>query len=178
MHQCTKKDLLVLYRRQPAHGADDDLALLHPPLGPCGGAGAGRDGVATRSEGSNDDVAADEDAGSDSPFPGVAAVLPVLLYLGLVPTAVGFWLWNKGAARTSAARLAVANNLKVPLAVLELKQGLGRLLRSSADRGLLSVLDPRLTTKRYGRVFLKSLPPYRIVREIERCEQFFHGREG
>lgn len=43
---------------------------------------------------------------------------PTLLYLGLVPTAVGFWLWNKGAARTGAGRLAVANNLKVPLAVV------------------------------------------------------------
>ena len=43
---------------------------------------------------------------------------PALLYLGLVPTAVGFWLWNKGAARTAAGPLAVANNLKVPLAVV------------------------------------------------------------
>jgi len=47
-----------------------------------------------------------------------AETAPVLLYLGLVPTALGFWLWNKGAARTSVGRLAVANNLKVPLAVL------------------------------------------------------------
>jgi len=46
------------------------------------------------------------------------STLPVLLYLGLVATAVGFWLWNKGAARTTGGRLAVANNLKVPLAVL------------------------------------------------------------
>jgi ATP-dependent DNA helicase DinG len=65
---------------------------------------------------------------------------------------------------------------QVPLAVLELKQGLGRLLRSGTDRGILSVLDPRLVTKRYGRIFLKSLPPYGIVREIERCARFF--REG
>jgi len=42
----------------------------------------------------------------------------VLLYLGFLPTAAGFWLWNTGAARTSATMLAVANNLKVPLAVL------------------------------------------------------------
>jgi ATP-dependent DNA helicase DinG len=66
---------------------------------------------------------------------------------------------------------------QVPLAVLELKQGLGRLLRSSSDRGLLSVLDPRLTTRRYGRTFVKSLPPYRLVREIEECERFFKGGE-
>ncbi len=42
----------------------------------------------------------------------------VLLYLGLVPTAVGFYFWNKGAVIVSHGRLAVANNLKIPLAVL------------------------------------------------------------
>jgi drug/metabolite transporter (DMT)-like permease len=44
--------------------------------------------------------------------------LLVLLYLGLMPTAVGFYLWNKGAARTGAGLLGAANNLKVPLAVV------------------------------------------------------------
>ena len=63
---------------------------------------------------------------------------------------------------------------QLPLAVLELKQGLGRLLRSSTDRGLLSVLDPRIGSKRYGRVFLESLPPYRVVRDREACARFFH----
>lgn len=53
-----------------------------------------------------------------APAEVTGVVLPVLLYLGLVPTAVGFWAWNKGAARTAAGRLAVTNNLKVPLAVL------------------------------------------------------------
>ena len=62
---------------------------------------------------------------------------------------------------------------QVPLAVLELKQGLGRLLRSSSDRGILSVLDPRLTTRRYGKLFLGSLPPYRIVRDFDQCASFF-----
>lgn len=42
----------------------------------------------------------------------------VLTYLGVAPTALGFYLWNKGAARTSSALLAAANNLKIPLAVL------------------------------------------------------------
>jgi len=65
---------------------------------------------------------------------------------------------------------------QVPLAVLELKQGLGRLLRNRDDRGILAVLDPRLTTRRYGRTFLGSLPPYRIVREQRACEEFFRGR--
>ncbi len=44
--------------------------------------------------------------------------LATLLYLGVLPTALGFYLWNKGAARVSAGVLAAANNLKVPLAVL------------------------------------------------------------
>lgn len=46
------------------------------------------------------------------------AAVQALLYLGLVPTGLGFYLWNRGAARTGAGLLAVANNLKVPLAVL------------------------------------------------------------
>ncbi len=46
----------------------------------------------------------------------------------------------------------------VPQAIITLKQGLGRLIRSSEDRGVLSILDPRLRTKSYGRMFLESLP--------------------
>jgi len=62
---------------------------------------------------------------------------------------------------------------QLPLAVLELKQGLGRLLRSCSDRGVLAALDPRLTTRRYGKTFLESLPAYRIVRDVESCVEFF-----
>jgi ATP-dependent DNA helicase DinG len=62
---------------------------------------------------------------------------------------------------------------QVPLAVLELKQGLGRLLRSTTDRGVVAVLDPRIVTKRYGKSFLRSLPPYRVVREMAACDEFF-----
>jgi ATP-dependent DNA helicase DinG len=62
---------------------------------------------------------------------------------------------------------------QVPLAVLELKQGLGRLLRSTSDRGIVSILDPRVTTKRYGKTFLRSLPPYRVVRTLDECRGFF-----
>jgi ATP-dependent DNA helicase DinG len=55
----------------------------------------------------------------------------------------------------------------VPQAIITLKQGLGRLIRSTTDRGVLAVLDPRLTTKSYGRLFLKSLPDCRITSRIE-----------
>jgi ATP-dependent DNA helicase DinG len=62
---------------------------------------------------------------------------------------------------------------QTPMAVLDLKQGLGRLLRSRGDRGILAVLDPRLTTKGYGKTFLKSLPNYPIVRDREAAAAFF-----
>ncbi len=54
----------------------------------------------------------------------------------------------------------------VPQAIITLKQGLGRLIRSTTDKGVLAVLDPRLTTKSYGRLFLKSLPPCRVTSRI------------
>jgi ATP-dependent DNA helicase DinG len=55
----------------------------------------------------------------------------------------------------------------VPQAIISLKQGLGRLIRSTTDRGVLAVLDPRLKTKSYGRLFLNSLPPCRVTSRIE-----------
>jgi ATP-dependent DNA helicase DinG len=64
---------------------------------------------------------------------------------------------------------------QTPMAVLELKQGLGRLIRSRSDRGLLAVLDPRITTKFYGKRFLQSLPPYTVVRDLSSCEEFMQG---
>jgi len=61
----------------------------------------------------------------------------------------------------------------VPQAVIMLKQGLGRLIRSRTDRGVLSILDPRIRTKGYGAVFLESLPPCPITTRIEDVERFF-----
>jgi len=61
---------------------------------------------------------------------------------------------------------------QVPVAVLMLKQGLGRLIRSAADRGILAVLDSRLLHKPYGRRFLESLPPARLVHDIEAVARF------
>src|SRR5689334_9902495 len=61
----------------------------------------------------------------------------------------------------------------VPQAVISLKQGLGRLIRSTSDRGVLAVLDPRIRTKVYGQQFLKSLPPCRVTSKIdELCSVF------
>ncbi|MEK6304320.1 MAG: ATP-dependent DNA helicase [Acidobacteriota bacterium] len=65
----------------------------------------------------------------------------------------------------------------VPQAAITLKQGLGRLIRSTTDRGVLSILDPRLNTKSYGRVFLESIPPFRITRLIEEAAAIFEDQE-
>ena len=62
---------------------------------------------------------------------------------------------------------------QVPSAVITLKQGFGRLIRSLDDRGVLMLLDPRLQRQRYGLIFLESLPPYRITQNISDVEAFF-----
>jgi ATP-dependent DNA helicase DinG len=67
---------------------------------------------------------------------------------------------------------------QVPSAVITLKQGFGRLIRSLDDRGVLMLLDPRLERQRYGRIFLESLPPYRITQNIGDVEKFFEPVAG
>jgi len=64
------------------------------------------------------------------------------------------------------------DDYQVPLAILALQQGLGRLIRHRRDRGVLAVLDPRLRTKGYGRRFLASLPPAPVVHELESLSTF------
>jgi ATP-dependent DNA helicase DinG len=66
---------------------------------------------------------------------------------------------------------------QVPSAVLTLKQGFGRLIRSLEDRGVLVLLDPRVTRQRYGQTFLSSLPPYRMTASITDVEAFFENEE-
>ena len=51
----------------------------------------------------------------------------------------------------------------VPQAVIKLKQGVGRLIRSKTDRGIVVILDSRVTTKRYGKIFLDALPSCKRV---------------
>jgi ATP-dependent DNA helicase DinG len=62
---------------------------------------------------------------------------------------------------------------QVPLAILALQQGLGRLIRHRNDRGVLAILDPRLRTMGYGRRFLNSLPPAPVTQDLGTVERFF-----
>jgi ATP-dependent DNA helicase DinG len=65
------------------------------------------------------------------------------------------------------------SDYQVPLAILALQQGLGRLIRHRSDRGVLAILDPRLRTMGYGRRFLASLPPAPVTSDLGAVEQFF-----
>jgi ATP-dependent DNA helicase DinG len=64
-------------------------------------------------------------------------------------------------------------DFQIPAAVIALKQGFGRLIRSLTDRGVLVMLDPRIERQRYGKIFLESLPPYRVTQSIDEVEAFF-----
>ena len=73
-----------------------------------------------------------------------------------------------------AARGASAfDDYQVPLAILALLQGLGRLIRHRNDRGVLAILDPRVRTMGYGRRFLASLPPAPVTYSIDEVRRFF-----
>jgi ATP-dependent DNA helicase DinG len=61
----------------------------------------------------------------------------------------------------------------LPLMILALKQGFGRLIRAKTDRGVVAILDNRLSTKRYGDLVLQSLPPARITRRFQDVHRFF-----
>jgi ATP-dependent DNA helicase DinG len=80
------------------------------------------------------------------------------------------------SARIDAINAAGGNafaDYQIPLAILALLQGLGRLIRHRQDRGVLAVLDPRLRTMGYGRRFLQSLPPAPITHDVTALDRFF-----
>jgi ATP-dependent DNA helicase DinG len=79
-------------------------------------------------------------------------------------------------ARLNAVRRSGGNPFRdwqLPTAVISLKQGAGRLIRTHSDRGVLMLCDPRLSAKSYGRVFLDSLPPLPRTRELDDVQRFF-----
>lgn len=64
-------------------------------------------------------------------------------------------------------------DFQVPRAILTLRQGAGRLMRTASDRGVIAILDTRLFTKGYGRQFLRSLPPSPVTRDLKEVAAFF-----
>ena len=81
------------------------------------------------------------------------------------------------AARVEAIRETGGNafyDYQIPQAALALKQGFGRLIRSTADRGVLALLDNRIIKLPYGKVFFESLPAYRFTKSLEDVRRFFH----
>jgi ATP-dependent DNA helicase DinG len=66
------------------------------------------------------------------------------------------------------------NSYQVPQAAIALKQGFGRLIRSRTDRGVLALLDNRITKTRYGQIFFDSLPDYGFTTNREDVRRFFH----
>jgi ATP-dependent DNA helicase DinG len=79
-------------------------------------------------------------------------------------------------ARIESIRKAGGNpfyDYQIPQAAIALKQGFGRLIRSKSDRGVLVLLDNRITKQRYGQVFFDSLPDYGFTTRLEDVEKFF-----
>ncbi len=84
-------------------------------------------------------------------------------------------------ARLDAVRRAGGNPFRdeqLPQAVIALKQGAGRLIRTFEDRGVLVLCDPRLSSKSYGRLFLDSLPPMPRTRMLADVQRFFGATPG
>ncbi len=84
-------------------------------------------------------------------------------------------------ARIDAARRSGAEpfrTMQLPAAAMALKQGAGRLLRSESDRGLLVVCDARLAERSYGRILLKSLPPFRRTRSQDEALAFVEAMDA
>jgi len=65
---------------------------------------------------------------------------------------------------------------QVPQAAISLKQGVGRLIRDVTDSGVLVLCDPRIRTRHYGEVFINSLPPMPITRDLDEVETFYARR--
>ncbi len=80
-------------------------------------------------------------------------------------------------ARVQAVRDAGGNpfyDYQIPQAAIALKQGFGRLIRSRSDRGVLVMLDNRITKQRYGQIFFDSLPDYAFTTRLSDVEKFFN----
>ncbi|MCW5214048.1 hypothetical protein VU13_01790, partial [Desulfobulbus sp. US5] len=77
--------------------------------------------------------------------------------------------------RIKAAGGSPFMEFQIPRAILTLRQGVGRLMRRTNDRGVMAILDVRLFSKFYGRRFRASLPEAPVSRAVQDVEEFFNG---
>lgn len=70
----------------------------------------------------------------------------------------------------------VFNEYTLPKAVIKFRQGFGRLIRKKTDSGAVVILDPRIRTRPYGGMFLRSVPKCRLARSLDELKEFFFGR--
>lgn len=79
------------------------------------------------------------------------------------------------SVRSEALRAAGKDSFQdylIPRAVIALNQGLGRLIRSASDRGILTILDKRMTNRKYSKLLVESLPPYSVTHDIDELRRF------
>ena len=83
-------------------------------------------------------------------------------------------------ARYAAAEqrgLSWFQTLALPDAIVKLRQGVGRLIRTETDRGVVAILDGRVETKRYGRTILDALPQTGILRRVDEVAAFLQAMD-
>lgn len=97
-----------------------------------------------------------------------------LVILDKLPFAVPSDPVTRAKVRSIEARSGNAfMGYSVPEAILKLRQGFGRLIRSQSDRGVVAIFDRRIVEARYGSLFRSSLPPAPMVRWLEDVQRFF-----
>ena len=84
--------------------------------------------------------------------------------------------WTRASAPCGSRAATRFSITKIPQAAIALKQGFGRLIRAKSDRGVLVMLDNRITKQRYGQIFFDSLPDYAFTTERRDVEQWFSGK--
>lgn len=108
---------------------------------------------------------------------GDALRLVVIDKLPFVPPDDPIWSARCDVVNKAAGdEWAWFHRLAIPYAVLALKQGFGRLIRSTSDRGVVAILDGRLTGAAYGKRIVAALPPARPVRDLDQVRAVFGGR--
>ncbi len=109
---------------------------------------------------------------------GAALSLVVIDKLPFIPPGDPIWDARRDAIiRQTGQEWAWFGQLAIPNAIIELKQGLGRLIRSRTDRGVVALLDSRLVSKKYGPQILRALPPFPQTDSLDDVRRFFAGAQ-